>query len=137
MNEQELNAEINSHSNNPKNYGQIYPSNGVGMGFNPENHHFVIFYLYIEDEILKDVGYGVNADEESIILASMFSEMIKGEKLDSAKKTAKLMREEIKNSSTPQQNSAKIVLSSFDAAVINHKNLENKIQETMHKLPIS
>ena len=132
-----LNDEITDHINNPKNYGQIYPSNGVGMGFNPLKHEFVIFYLYIKDEKLENVGYGANAGEEAIVLASMFSEMIKDDSIENTKKTLLLMKEEIQNSTTTEQNSAKMVLTSFEAALINYSNLQNGIEEAMHKLSIS
>ena len=132
-----LNDEITDHINNPKNYGQIYPSNGVGMGFNPLKHEFVIFYLYIEDEKLENVGYGANAGEEAIVLASMFSEMIKDDSIENTKKTLLLMKEEIQDSTTTEQKSAKMVLTSFEAALINYSNLQNGIEEAMHKLSIS
>ena len=132
-----LNDEITDHINNPKNYGQIYPSNGVGMGFNPLKHEFVIFYLYIKDEKLENVGYGANAGEEAIVLASMFSEMIKDDSIENTKKTLLLMKEEIQDSTTTEQKSAKMVLTSFEAALINYSNLQNGIEEAMHKLSIS
>ncbi len=136
MNNQEINEEINSHLNNPQNYGQIYPSNGVGMGFNPENREFVIFYLYIQNDKLENVGYGVNADENAIVLASMFSQMIKGDTVKNAKQTLVAMREEISQSPKTEKNSANIVLTSFESALINYKNLQNGVTEAMHKLSI-
>jgi nitrogen fixation NifU-like protein len=107
------------------------------MGFNPKNREFVIFYLYIEDDKLKNVGYGVNADDNAIVLASMFSQMIKGDTLEGAKETLADMREEISHSPKSKRESADIVLTSFESALINHKNLQNGLIEAMHKLQIS
>lgn len=136
MNEKKLTNEINEHIDNPKNYGQIYPHNGVGMGFNPNDHKFVIFYLHVKDSKIQNIGYGVSADEDAITLASMFSEMVKGDTLKNSKETLNIMKEQIQGSAAAQQKSAKIVLASFEAALINHKNLKNGIKEDMFKLPI-
>ncbi len=132
----ELSDEIIDHMMNPKNYGQIEPSNGVGMGFDPKAQEFVIFYLHVKDDILENVGFGTNGCQDTVILGSMFTEMIKGDALPNAKRAAVLMKEQIAGAPSSQQACAEMVLTSFDAALLNYVHLQDGKEEPMYKIAI-
>lgn len=133
----ELNDEIIDHLMHPKNYGQIEPANGVGMGFDPKTQEFVIFYLHVKDEKLENVGYATNGCQDTVILGSMFTEMIKDDTLPNAKRASALMREQIKSAPASQQACAEMVLTSFDAALLNFVNREDGKEEAMTKIAIN
>jgi nitrogen fixation protein NifU and related proteins len=133
----ELNDEIIDHLMHPKNYGQIEPSNGVGMGFDPKTQEFVIFYLHVKDDTLENVGFATNGCQDTVILGSMFTEMIKGDTLSNAKRSSVLMKEQIQNAPAAQQACANMVLSGFDASLLNYVHREDGQDEAMYKLAIS
>ncbi|MEA3522290.1 MAG: iron-sulfur cluster assembly scaffold protein [Campylobacterota bacterium] len=133
----ELNDEIIDHLMNPKNYGQIEPANGTGMGYDRKTQEFVIFYLHVKDEKLNNVGFATNGCQDTVILGSMFTEMIKGDTLPNAKRASVLMKEQIKNAPASQQACADMVLTSFDAALLNHVHLTDGKEEAMYKIAIA
>ena len=133
----ELSDEIIDHLMSPKNYGQIMPSNGVGMGFDPRTQEFVIFYLHVKNEALENVGYATNGCQDTVVLGSMFSEMIKGDTIINAKRACKLMREQMSEAPISQQACADMVLTAFDAALANYKHLQDGEEELMHKIAIT
>lgn len=133
----ELNDEIIEHLMHPKNYGQIEPSNGVGMGFDPKTQEFVIFYLHVRGERLENVGFATNGCQDTVILGSMFTEMIKGDTLPNAKRSSVLMKEQIQSAPASQQACAEMVLSAFDASLLNYVHREDGQDEAMYKLAIS
>jgi nitrogen fixation NifU-like protein len=133
----ELSDEIIDHLMKPKNYGQINPSNGVGMGYDPKTQEFVIFYLHVKDEKLENVGFATNGCQDTVVLGSMFTEMIKGDTLANAKRASVLMKEQIENAPASQQACADMVLTSFDAALLNYVHLEDGKEELMYKIAIA
>jgi nitrogen fixation NifU-like protein len=140
MNEQytpkELNDEIIQHLMSPKNYGQIEPSNGVGMGFDPLTQEFVIFYVYVEGDDLKDVGFATNGCQDTVVMGSLFTEMIKGDTLPNAKRAAVLSKEQVQSAPPTQQACAEMVLTAFDAALLNYVKRADGEKEEMTKIAI-
>ncbi len=136
MNE-ELNQEIIEHLMHPKNYGQIEPHNGVGMGYDPQTQEFVIVYLHVTKDILRNIGYATNGCQDTVVLGSMFTEMVKGDTLENAKKAAALMREQITTAPASQQACADMVLTAFDAALLNKQLRDGGDDTLMHKIAIS
>ena len=51
-NNDELNQEIIEHLMHPKNYGEITPANGIGMGYDAKTQEFVVFYILVNDSQL-------------------------------------------------------------------------------------
>ncbi len=136
MNE-ELNQEIIEHLMHPKNYGQIEPHNGVGMGYDETTQEFVIVYLHLVSETVENIGYATNGCQDTVVLGSMFTEMVKGDTLDNARKASALMREQITTAPASQQACADMVLSAFDAALINKEHRDRGSDELMHKCAIA
>ncbi len=135
MNE-ELNQEIIEHLMHPKNYGQIEPHNGVGMGYDPQTHEFVIVYLNLTSTHVENIGYATNGCQDTVVLGSMFTEMIKGDTIENADRAAALMREQITTAPASQQACADMVLTAFDAALLNRTLRDEGSEELMHKIAI-
>lgn len=114
--ENNLNQEIIEHLMHPRNYGPIESPTGVGVGHSEQSGEFVIFYLGTKDNILENVGYATNGCHDTVVLGSMFTEMIKGESLEYAKNSAEKLREKVALGPVKQQACAQMVLTAFEAA---------------------
>ncbi len=86
--ENNLNQEIIEHLMHPRNYGPLENPTGVGVGHSEQSGEFVIFYLDSKNDILENVGYATNGCHDTVVLGSMFTEMIKGESLEYAQSAA-------------------------------------------------
>lgn len=133
-NSEELNQEIIEHLMHPKNYGQIEPSNGIGMGYDAKTQEFVIVYLHVNDAQLENVGYATNGCQDTVVLGSMFTEMIKGDSLSNANRASDLMRQQITSAPAKQQACADMVLTAYEAALHNYNDGQS---EAMHKIAIA
>ena len=133
-NNDELNQEIIEHLMHPKNYGEITPANGIGMGYDAKTQEFVVFYILVNDSQLDNVGYATNGCQDTVVLGSMFTEMIKNDTLENANRACELMRQQISNASAKQQACADMVLSAYEAAYYNYTHHQN---EAMHKIAIN
>ncbi len=100
----------------PKNYGQIDPHNGVGMGYDAKTNEFVIIYLHVTDARIENIGFATNGCQDTVVLGSMFTEMIKGDTLPNAHRALELMRAQMKEANASQQACAEMVLCAFEAA---------------------
>ncbi len=130
----ELNQEIIEHLMHPKNYGQIKPANGIGMGYEEQTQEFVIMYLHVEDDAIKNVGYATNGCQDTVVLGSMFTEMINEDTLQNAIRACELMRERIETAPAKQQACADMVLTAFDAALHHYHDGQS---EEIHKIAIN
>lgn len=119
--ENNLNQEIIEHLMHPKNYGPIENPTGVGVGHSEQSGEFVIFYLGTKDDLLENVGYATNGCHDTVVLGSMFTEMIKGESLEYAKSAAEKLREKVALGPVKQQACAQMVLTAFEAAQIHEQ----------------
>ena len=133
----EVGAEILEHMMHPKNYGELIDAQGVGMGVNMETEQFVIVYINIENEKVDGIQFGANACQDAVVAGSLFTEMVKGDSLENAINTAKLMDEKLEVAPKRQQGSSRLVLRAFDAALKNRENKLNGIDEEMNKISIS
>lgn len=129
--EQSLNQEIIEHLMHPKNYGPLEHPSGIGVGHSEKSGEFVIFYLQCDAQSVKKVGYATNGCQDTVVLGSMFTEMIKGESLEYAAAAAEKLREKVAEGPLKQQACAHMVLSAFDAAQINQNNRLNGNEEEM------
>ncbi|HFU74848.1 MAG TPA: iron-sulfur cluster assembly scaffold protein [Arcobacter sp.] len=79
---QTVTNEILEHMMDPKNYGKMENPTCVGMGVDTKTGEFVLIYLDLENDIIKDVKHMCNACQDTVIAGSLFTEMIKGESID-------------------------------------------------------
>lgn len=120
----------------PRNYGPLENPSGVGVGHSEESGEFVIFYLESKDEILQNVGYATNGCHDTVVLGSMFTEMIKGQSHEYARAAALKLRDKVALGPVKQQACAQMVLTAFEAAQINEANKTAGIKEDLHAIEI-
>ena len=95
---------------------------------------YVIFYTILDGEIIKDVKYATNGCQDTVVIGSMFSEMIKNNDIDYANGAIAKMHEKLGKLSAQQQICADIVFSSFIASLKNFENIQNGEDEELHVL---
>ncbi len=127
-----MNAEVLEHLMHPKNYGKLDNANGIGVATDEKTGEYVIFYTLLEDDIIKDVRYATNGCQDTVVIGSMFSEMIKNNDLEYANTAIQKMNDKLGNLSKEQQVCADIVFSAFIASIKNHENLSNGQKEELH-----
>lgn len=120
----------------PKNYGPLENPTGVGVGHSEQSGEFVIFYLKSENTILTSVGYATNGCQDTVVLGSMFTEMIKGESHVYAQNAAAKLSEKAANGPLKQQACAQMVLTAFEAACINEVQRTEGVDEELHVIEI-
>ena len=120
----------------PRNYGPLENPTGVGVGHSEQSGEFVIFYLDTKNDILENVGYATNGCHDTVVLGSMFTEMIKGESLEYAHKAATKLREKVALGPVKQQACAQMVLTAFEAAQIHQQQKLEGSSEDLHAIEI-
>jgi len=120
----------------PRNYGPLENPTGVGVGHSEQSGEFVIFYLDAKNNILENVGYATNGCHDTVVLGSMFTEMIKGESLEYAQSAAIKLREKVALGPVKQQACAQMVLTAFEAAQIQQQLKREGSSEDLHALEI-
>jgi len=130
----QVSSEILDHMMNPKNYGEMKESDGIGMGVDIKNGEFAMVYIKVENEILVDITFGANACQDTVVAGSLFTEMVKGDTFINAKKASVLMDEKLEVAPKKQQACSRLVLRAFDAAVINRDNILSGKDEELHKI---
>lgn len=120
----------------PHNYGPLENPTGVGVGHSEQSGEFVIFYLQAKNDILENVGYATNGCQDTVVLGSMFTEMIKGETLEYAQSAATKLYEKVVTGSAKQEACAKMVLTAFEAAKINEEHKGQGLEEELHAIEI-
>lgn len=135
--ENTLNQEIIEHLMHPKNYGPLETPTGVGVGHSEQSGEFVILYLDCDGETIRDIGYATNGCHDTVVLGSMFTEMIKGETLAYAATAAEKLREKVAQGPAKQQACAQMVLSAFEAAQIHQQHKHEGSAEELHAIEIN
>ncbi len=135
--ENNLNQEIIEHLMHPRNYGPLENPTGVGVGHSEQSGEFVILYLDCEGEIIRNIGYATNGCHDTVVLGSMFTEMVKGESLEYAAKAAEKLREKVAQGPLKQQSCAHMVLTAFDAAQIHQRHRREGSSEELHAIEIA
>lgn len=120
----------------PHNYGPLENPSGVGVGHSEQSGEFVIFYIDVKNNILERVGYATNGCHDTVVLGSMFTEMIKGESLDYAQSAVVKLREKVALGPVKQQACAQMVLSAFEAAQIHQTQKAGGSTEELHAIEI-
>lgn len=114
----------------PRNYGPLENPTGVGVGHSEKTGEFVIFYIETKGDVLTNVGYATNGCHDTVVLGSMFTEMIKGADLHYAEAAAEKLREKVALGPVKQQACAHMVLSAFDAAQVHERQqIEGSAEE--------
>ncbi len=134
--ENNLNQEIIEHLMHPRNYGPLENPTGIGVGHSEKSGEFVIFYLKSDNDILESIGYATNGCHDTVVLGSMFTEMIKGESHEYARIAALELRDKVALGPVKQQACAQMVLSAFEAAEINEANRSQGLEEDLHAIDI-
>jgi nitrogen fixation NifU-like protein len=131
-----LNAETMEHLMQPKNYGKLENPSCVGVAVDEKTGEYVIFYTLLDDSanIIKDVRYATNGCQDTVVIGSMFTDMIKNNNLDYANGAIQRMHEKLGSLSQQQQICADIVFSAFIASMKNFEHLSLGKEEEMHIL---
>jgi len=127
-----MKPEMLEHLMDPKNYGKIDNANGVGVALDEKTKEYVIFYTLLDGETIKDVKFATNGCQDTVVIGSMFTEMIIDNDVNYAKGAIKKMNEKLGNMTPQQQICADIVFSSFIASLQNHENVQNGLDEELH-----
>ncbi|MBD3796539.1 MAG: iron-sulfur cluster assembly scaffold protein [Campylobacterales bacterium] len=129
-----LNPETLEHLMDPKNYGKLDDADGVGVALDEKTKEYVIFYTKLDGEIITDVRFATNGCQDTVVIGSMYTEMIKNNDLDYANHAIQKMNEKL-GSMTPQQKvCAEIVFTAFIASIKNYENILNGADEELHVL---
>jgi len=127
-----MNPEVLSHLMNPQNYGKLDNPSCIGVNLDEKTGEYVIFYLKLDGEIIKDVSYATNGCQDTVVIGSMFTSMIKGQTVEVANNSLGRITDKLGVMSKQQELCAELVLNAFVAALINLKNLEDGKKEEMH-----
>ena len=130
----EITDVVLDHMMNPRNYGEIKEPDCCGIGFDGRSGEYVVIYLKIEDESIEDFKFSAQACQDTIVAGSMFSEMVLKDTLENAKKALDLVKEKIKDAPSRQRACTSLVLTAFEACLINYENRKNGMDEELHKL---
>ncbi len=127
-----INAETLSHLMEPRNYGKLENPNCIGVAVDDKTKEYVVFYTQLEGETIKDISFATNGCQDTLVIGSMFSEMIKENDLDYANRAITKMHEKLGKMTPQQQICAEIVFSGFLASIKNFENLQNGEKEEIH-----
>lgn len=132
-----INAEILSHMDTPRNYGEMVNSDGKGKCLNDKTTEFMIVFIKVNTEnVLENITYGCQANQDSSLSASIFTEMVKGDTLDNALETLQLMERHILEVPQAQKINSGMVLHAFRAAMINRENKMNGMNEELFTITL-
>jgi nitrogen fixation NifU-like protein len=129
-----MSSETLEHLINPKNYGKLDEPSCVGVAVDEKTGEYVIFYTMLDDETVKDVSYATNGCQDTVVIGSMFTQMIKGNNLEYANRAIQKMLEKLGGMTPQQQICADIVFSAYIASMKNLENLQKGQKEEMHVL---
>ena len=129
-----MNPETLEHLMNPKNYGKLDNPSCVGVAVDEKTGEYVIFYTLLESDTIKDARYATNGCQDTVVIGSMFSDMIIGNDTAYAQGAIKKMHEKLGVMSPQQQVCADIVFSGFVASMINYEHISEGQDEEMHVL---
>jgi len=129
-----MSSEILEHLMSPKNYGKLENPSCVGVAIDEKTGEYVIFYLFVKNETIEDIRYATNGCQDTVVIGSIFTDMIKGNDIEYANRAIQKIFEKLGNTTQQQQICADIVFSSFVASLKNLENLQKGKKEEMHVL---
>jgi len=127
-----MNAETLAHLMEPQNYGKLDEPSCIGVALDEKTKEYVIFYTLLDGDTIKDAKYATNGCQDTVVIGSMFTDMIINNDLDYAKGAINKMNEKLGELSEQQQVCADIVFSSYLASLKNFENLRNGEDEELH-----
>jgi nitrogen fixation NifU-like protein len=129
-----MNPETLEHLMSPKNYGKLENPSGVGVAVDEKTGEYVIFYTLLDGDIIKGTKFATNGCQDTVVVGSMFTEMILEHNVEYAHGAIKKMNEKLGTVTPQQQICADMVLSAFVASMMNYENLQEGKDEEMHVL---
>ncbi len=127
-----MSAETLEHLMNPKNYGKLENPSCIGVALDEKTKEYVIFYTLLDGDIIKDVRFATNGCQDTVVIGSMFSEMIKNNDTEYANGAIEKMHKRLGVMTPQQQICAEIVFSAFLASLKNFENLQAGKEEELH-----
>ena len=130
-----LNPEILEHLMYPHNYGKLDDADGIGIAMDEQSGEYVILYLKIDSETITDIRFATNGCQDTVVVGSIFTDMVKGQKTSYAQKAVEKVYEKLGSSvSEKQRVCADMVFTSLVAALKNFDNLQAGKEEEAHIL---
>ncbi len=127
---QALKDEYIDHMTNPRNYGSIEPYDAKGVGQNPNNNELVEIYLKIKDSnIIEDIKFQAIGCMSTVVIGSIFTDMIKGETLEEAEDVAEEFLQKMKSAPPEERACGEMVAKGYLAAKINYEHRQNGERE--------
>lgn len=130
----EVNKETLEHLMDPQNYGKLDEANCIGVGLDEKTKEYVVFYTLLDAELIKDVKFATNGCQDTVVIGSMFTQMIKGNDLDYANGAIQKMNKKLGTMTAQQKACSDIVFTAFIASMKNFENLQNGSEEELHIL---
>jgi nitrogen fixation NifU-like protein len=134
---QEIQDGILDHLMNPRNYGKIDDPSAVGVGYSDDTGEYVLMYLKLEDDKIKDVKYMAQGCTDTIVSGSIFTQMISDSDIEFGNKSAKKLLKDLQTAPPQKRACAEIVIKAYEAAIINKQNKDNNQDQELHKLAIT
>ncbi|MEA3522851.1 MAG: iron-sulfur cluster assembly scaffold protein [Campylobacterota bacterium] len=157
--QEDLTQEITSHFMNPKNYGELFDADGVGIGKDNATKAYVIMYINHDNKTINEVRFATSGSQDTITLGSMLCEMIEGDSIENVLlgvtqlekdlqdayalvekpeiDMSKPEAQRVKAISTEQQDSANMVLTAFRAAMRHIERKQEGIEEKQFAMNIA
>ena len=127
-----MNPEVLKHIMYPQNYGKLDAPDGTGVAMDDKTNEFVIFTIKLAQDGIDDINFATNGCQDTVVVGSMFTEMVKGESVEYAKKAISKIEEKLGTLSPQQKICADMVFNAFVASLINVANLAEGKTEEMH-----
>ncbi len=129
-----LNDETLENLMEPKNYGKLENPSGVGVALDEKTKEYVIFYTLLDGDIITDVSYATNGCQDTVVIGSMYSDMIKNNNLEYANDAIQRITEKLGELTKEQKVCSDIVFTAFIASIKNCENRANGADEELHML---
>ncbi len=129
-----MNPEVLEHLMNPKNYGKLDDADGVGVALDEKTKEYVIFYTKLDSDIIENVKFATNGCQDTVVIGSMFTQMILGNDTNYANTAVQKMHDKLGKLSAQQQVCADIVFTAFLASLKNYEHKQNGEDEELHVL---
>jgi len=129
-----LNDETLENLMEPKNYGKLENPTGVGVALDEKTKEYVIFYTILDGDIITDVSYATNGCQDTVVIGSMYSDMIKNNNLEYANDAIQRITEKLGELTKEQKVCSDIVFTAFIASIKNCENRQNGEDEELHVL---
>ncbi len=127
-----MNPEVLKHIMYPQNYGKIDNPDGTGVAMDDKTGEFVIFTVALSADGITDINFATNGCQDTVVVGSMFTEMVKGESVEYAQGAIAKVEEKLGVLSPQQKICAEMVFNAFIASMINVANLAQGKKEEMH-----